>query len=80
MNLKSMKDVDIRTIDKSSLSELRNIQIKKTAENQLDFNDLQRQTQNFYCYRIGDIVVSFEYQNNGKSINDLFSLMLQTSL
>lgn len=80
VNLKSMKDVDIRTVEKSSLSELRDIKIKKTAENQLDVEDLQRQTPNFYCYRVGEIAVEFDYMRNGKSVNDLFSLMVQTSL
>ena len=80
VNLKNMRAVDIRTVDKSSLSELRDIKIKKTAENQLDVEDLQSQTDNFYCYRVGEIVVGFDYLNNGRSVNDLFSLMVQTSL
>lgn len=80
MNLKNMKDVDIRTVDKSSLSELRDIKIKRTAENQVDIGDLQKQTSNLYCYRVGEIVVEFDYANNGRSVNDLFSLMVQASL
>lgn len=80
MNLKDMKDVDIRTVDKSSLSELRDIKIKKTAANQLDVEDLHSQTPNFYLYRVGEVVVGFDYTNNGRSVNDLFSLMVQASL
>lgn len=80
MNLKKMRDVDIRTVDKSSLSELRDIKIKKNAENQLDVEDLYSQTNNFYCYRVGEIVVAFDYMNNGRSVNDLFSMMVQESL
>jgi len=75
VNLENMKDVDIRTVDKSSLSELRDIKIKKTAENRLDVEDLQRQTPNFYCFRVGEIAVEFDYARNGRSVNDLFSLM-----
>lgn len=80
VNLKDMKDVDIRTVDKSSLSELRDIKIKKTAANQLDVEDLHSQTPNFYLYRVGEVVVGFDYTNNGRSVNDLFSLMVQASL
>ena len=80
MNLKNMKDVDIRTVDKSSLSELRDIKIKRTSANQLDVEDLHSQTPNFYCYRVGEIAVAFDYMNNGRSVNDLFSLMVQASL
>ena len=80
MNLKNMKDVDIRTVDKSSLSELRDIKIKRTADNQVDIGDLQKQTSNLYCYRVGEIVVGFDYANYGRSVNDMFSLMVQASL
>jgi hypothetical protein len=80
VDLKRMKNVDIRTVDKSSLSELRDITIRKTAQNQLDMEDLHRQTKNFYCYRVGDIAVEFDYADNGRSLNDLFSLMIQASL
>ena len=50
------------------------------AENLLDVEDLQRQTPNFYCFRVGEIAVEFDYARNGRSVNDLFSLMVQASL
>lgn len=80
MNLKNARNIDIRTVDKSSLSELRDIKIRRTAENKVDIGDLEKQTVNLYCYRVGDIAVEFDYANNGKSVNDLFSLMVQASL
>lgn len=80
MSLNEMRNVDVRTVDKSSLSDLRNIRIKRTAENKVDIEDLQSQTSNLYCYRVGDVVVEFDYAKNGRSVNDLFSLMVQASL
>ncbi len=80
MSLNEMRNVDVRTVDKSSLSDLRNIRIKRTAENKVDIEDLQSQTSNLYCYRVGDVVVQFDYAKNGRSVNDLFSLMVQASL
>lgn len=80
MSLNEMRNVDVRTVDKSSLSDLRNIRIKRTAENKVDIEDLQSQTSNLYCYRVGDVVVQFDYAKNGRSVNDLFSLMVQAGL
>lgn len=80
MNLSNMKSVDIRTVDKSTLTDLRDIKLAKKQDNIVDIEDLYRQTSNFYCYRVGDIVVGFDYSNNGRSINDLFSMMVQYSM
>ena len=80
MNLSSMKSVDIRTVDKSTLTDLRDIRIAKDDQNRLDIEDLYKQTPNFYCYRVGDIVVGFDYTDNGRSVNDLFSMMVQSSM
>ena len=80
MNLSSMKSVDIRTVDKSTLTDLRDIRIAKDDQNRLDIEDLYKQTSNFYCYRVGDIVVGFDYTDNGRSVNDLFSMMVQSSM
>lgn len=75
-----MKAVDIRTVEKASLSELRDIKLKRTADNRLDIENLQSQTSNFYCYRVGEVAVSFDYRKNGRTINELFALMVQTSV
>lgn len=77
MNIEKMKHVDIRTVDRSTLAELQEIQVRKKPNNEIDLDELHRQTQNFYCYRVGDIVVSFDYAKNGMSIDDIFSVMVK---
>lgn len=79
MELNNKKETDIRTVDKSLLSELCSIRIKRTAEDQVDWEDLQSQTADIYCYRVGEIAVAFEYGKNGRTIDELFSLMVQAS-
>lgn len=79
MELNIRKKTDIRTADKSLLSELCDIRIKKTAENQVDMEDLQNQTVDIYCYRVGEIAIAFEYGKSGRTLDELFSLMVQAS-
>ena len=65
MSLEEMRDVDIRQVDRSSLADLQDIRVKKDGYNQPDIQDLLKQTANLYMYRVGEIVVAFDYSNNG---------------
>ena len=65
MSLEEMRDVDIRQVDRSSLADLRDIHVKKDSHNQPDIQDL---------------VVAFDYSNNGKTVDDTFALMVQSGM
>ncbi|MCF2570248.1 hypothetical protein I6E09_13870 [Mediterraneibacter glycyrrhizinilyticus] len=80
MSLEEMRDVDIRQVDRSSLADLRDIRVKKDSHNQPDIQDLLKQTANLYMYRVGEIVVAFDYSNNGKTVDDTFALMVQSGM
>lgn len=80
MGLEEMRDVDIRQVDGSSLADLRDIHVKKDIHNQSDIQDLLKQTANLYMYRVGEIVVAFDYSNNGKTEDDTFALMVQSGM
>ena len=84
MSLEEMRDVDIRQVDRSSLADLRDIHVKKhvkkDSHNQPDIQDLLKQTANLYMYRVGEIVVAFDYSNNGKTVDDTFALMVQSGM
>ena len=47
---------------------------------QPDLEDLKRQTKNLYRYRVGNVVVEFDYLHNGRTVNDLFALMVQAGM
>lgn len=80
MSLEEMRNVDIRQVDRSSLADLRDIHVRKDSHDQPDIQDLLKQTANLYIYRVGEIVVAFEYSNNGKTVNDTFALMVQSGM
>ena len=80
MSLEEMRNVDIRQVDRSSLADLRDIHVRKDSHDQPDIQDLLKQTANLYMYRVGEIVVAFDYSNNGKTVNDTFALMVQSGM
>ena len=63
--LEEMAAVDIRTVDISTLTDLR------------DMDAFARQTNNVYVNRIGDYVVKVRFQKDGASIDDKMAEYLQ---
>ena len=70
--LETMRNVDIRTVDRSSLVDINDV---RTNENlpQLEklFNHI-KQIKNPYCYKCGDIIIKESFSDNGKTMNDCF--------
>ena len=67
--LNILKKVDIRTVDKDSLIDVKNVKIRTELpllERTIDFI---KQIKNPYCYRVGDIAVKVSCLGE-KSIND----------
>ena len=57
----SMKNVDIRNVDKDALVDLRSVQIDASKPVQERLQSFLQQIQNPYCFRIGDIAVKVNY-------------------
>lgn len=74
------KSVSVQTLDKSELTELSSVRVRENDRRQPDLEDLKRQTKNLYQYRVGNVVVEFDYLHNGRTINDLFALMVQAGM
>ena len=73
--LEEMAAVDIRTVDISTLTDLREIDTSLPVEKKLDA--FARQTNNVYVNRIGDYVVKVRFQKDGASIDDKMAEYLQ---
>ncbi len=67
-------------VDKSSLTELSSIRIVRDAQNHVNLAELAKQTSNLYLYKVGNVVVQFDYLHNGQTVNDMFALMVQASM
>ncbi len=69
-DLQAMSQVDITTVERENLTDLRDISIdtSKPVVNKLEV--LVRQSQNIYIHNIGDYVVKVVHQKEGASIDD----------
>ena len=76
--LASMRDVDIRTVDRNSLVDLKNIQIDGNLSRQERLVEFIRQIRNPYCYKCGSIVIKESFSDNGKTIEDCLEQYIGT--
>ena len=80
MIMEERKNTDVQALDKSELAELSTVRVREDSQKQPDLEDLKRQTKNLYRYRVGNVVVEFDYLHNGRTVNDLFALMVQAGM
>ena len=80
MVMEERKNTAVQALDKSELAELSTVRIREDSQKQPDLEDLKRQTKNLYRYRVGNVVVEFDYLHNGRTVNDLFALMVQAGM
>ena len=68
--LAELAAVDIRTVDISDLSDLRDIKIDTSLPVEKKLALFARQTKNVYINRVGDYVVKVRFQQEGATIDD----------
>jgi hypothetical protein len=69
-NLEEMRAVDIRTVDPSTLKDIRDVHIDPKLPFEKKAVDYLRQIGNAYCFRCGDVTVKVSHSKTDKSIND----------
>ena len=67
---RKMAEVDVRTVDIDTLTDLRDIEIDTKATVEKKLASFARQTKNPYVNRIGDYVVKVCYQKEGSTIDE----------
>ena len=80
MVMEERKNTAVQALDKSELAELSTVRVREDSQKQPDLEDLKRQTKNLYRYRVGNVVVEFDYLHNGRTVNNLFALMVQAGM
>ena len=68
-----MAAVDVRTVDISTLTDLRDIEIDTSLPVEKKLAAFAKQTANVYVNRIGDYVVKVRFQESEASIDDKMS-------
>lgn len=68
LELARMKEVDIHTVDRESLVDIREIQVDGELPGERRFEDFLRQIRNPYCYRCGKIVVKVSFSDTDATL------------
>jgi hypothetical protein len=77
-NIDAMRDVDVRTVDRASLVDLRDVPINTELSRQERLSDYIKRIRNPFCYKYGNIVVKESFANNGRSIEDCLEQYIGT--
>ncbi len=78
IDLAQMKEVDIHTVDREALVDIRDVQIDGNLPEKQRFNDFLRQIKNPYCYRCGKMVVKISFSDTEATLEDRLEHYLAT--
>lgn len=76
--LARMREVDVHTVDRDSLVDIREVQIDGNLPREQRFEDFLRQIRNPYCYRCGKIVVKISFSDTDVTLEDRLEHYLAT--
>lgn len=71
-----MKLVDVRTVFREGLADIREVAIKRGRSVQDKMQDYLKETGNPYCFRVEDVVVKNIYTEDGPKLNDLLRKLI----
>ncbi len=77
-DLAQMKAVDVRTVDRESLMDIRKVQMNKNLPKSEQFADFLKQVKNPYCYRCGKVVVKVSFSDTGITLEDRLEHYLES--
>lgn len=70
--LNEMKNVDLRSVDRSTLVQRKNVRLKSKGSKQERITDYISQIKNPYCYLDGKTVVKISFAETDRTIEDCF--------
>ena len=76
-SLKKMAEVDIRTVRKEELIDIRNVEFDYSLSQEQRLKKLTEQLKNPYCFRVGEVGVKIEYSDTNRTFEDAFLTLLK---
>ena len=68
--LKAMQEVDVRTVNREALQDIRDVEINASLPKGERILDFIRQIGNPYCYRHGDYVVKISFTDTDVTLEE----------
>lgn len=78
MTVDEMKNVDIRTVDREELVDIRDVSIDRTLPKEERVRSFIQQIKNPYCFRCGDVIVKTSFANTETTLEDCVEHYLRT--
>lgn len=72
----ALKSVDVRTVDKETLVDIREIPVEQGMPIEERVRDFIGKVKNPYCFRVGNVAVKAVFSENGGSFGERFERML----
>ena len=77
--LQALAEVDIRTVSKESLADIKDVKIDRNLSREERITDYIRQVKNPYCVQCNGIIVKMNFSQSGETLEDkLTSCFLST--
>lgn len=70
MSIEEMKNVDVRTVKREELTDIREVEVNKRKSREGQVKDYLRQIKNPYCYRYGEYVVKIGFEDTTVTLTD----------
>jgi len=74
--IREMKNVDIRTVDKSTLVDIRSVAIDENLPVEERIKQLVEGLRNPYCFKVGDVAVKIEYEDTEVTFEQRFERIM----
>lgn len=73
MKLEELQQIDIRTVEKSELVDIKNININPKHSKEARMSEYLEQIKNPFCFVCNGIIVKTNFNANGESLETLLS-------
>ena len=70
IDLAQMRNIDIHTVDRESLADIRDVRVDGKLPRKQRFDDFLRQIRNPYCYRCGKMVVKISFSDTEATLEE----------
>lgn len=75
-----MKNVDIRTIKREELTDIREVEVDKRKNREGQIKDYLEQIKNPYCYRYGEYIVKIGFEDTTTTLTDRLQELIQKNV
>ncbi len=78
VDFEALRRMDVRKVDPNTLVDIRGIEINRNLPRKQRMADFIRQVKNPYCFRVGKVVVSVGFAENGATFEEQMGRYLET--